>query len=158
MFFKSINLPANSESLLAKRKKRNIHLVSVFLFILLLCIGDNYAYAQADDSAVIDYKSYTSHLFTVTKSGKVRFGRYKNSILLDSILATDAQGNLIMVPKPTSFNWDQRYSGDREVNFRSASTAAFGKIAWEYSSQFKVKCWRYKWPTGVRTCYKLGCS
>lgn len=153
MFCKNKSLRSQFESLITKRKAGKAQLVSGFLFTMLLCIANSYTYAQSGgtDSAVVDYKSDTSHFFTVTRNGNigkvgigtgapqvqlhttgpVRFAKYKNNSLLDSVLATDVNGNLILVPKPAGFDWNNTFTGYRMVKFQNENDPYQAYLTWD---------------------------
>ncbi|HEY8896996.1 MAG TPA: hypothetical protein VIM79_19370, partial [Niastella sp.] len=130
-----------SVSLSSKRKAGNTKLVFLFLFTLLLCLGNSYTYAQTD-SAVLDYKNDTTHLFTLTKSGKVgigtgtptaqlhtlgtvRFQKFRNNTYEDSVLTTDVNGNLKFVHK-----WAGQTAQNGEANFYNANEANWHSKMW----------------------------
>lgn len=146
MFCKKTNLHSLTVSLLLRRKAGKNKLVSITLLTILLCIGSCYTYAQTD-SAVIDYKNDTTHLFTVTKSGKVgvgtgtpqaqlhttgtvRFAKFANNTYEDSVLTTDESGNLKFIPR-----WSNGFGGvftaPREVKFKQPGDVNIGKIGWD---------------------------
>lgn len=146
MFFRNTNLPAHTKSLLTKRKVNNTTLVSVLMFVLFMCIGNNYTYAQTGDSAVIEYKTDTTHHFIVTKGGKVgvgtgtpqvqfhttgavRFEKFKNNTYEDSVLTTDTSGNLKFVARAAS-NWGGTYTDPGKVILKSSITDRKGTIEW----------------------------
>ena len=143
MFCKNTNLRSLSVSLSLKRKAGNTKLVSFLLFTLLLCIGNSYTYAQTD-STVLDYKNDTTHLLTLTKSGKVgigtgtpaaqlhtlgtvRFAKFKNNTYEDSVLTTDVNGNLKFVAKNNMLWREIREAGELKfINDIESRTGTFG--------------------------------
>jgi hypothetical protein len=145
MFCKNTNLRSLPVSLSLKTKAGKPSLVSFFLFTLLLCIGNGYTYAQTD-TAVLDYKNDTTHLFTLTKSGKVgigtgtptaqlhtlgtvRFAKYRNNTYEDSVLTTDENGNLKFAPK-SKFDWSGTFTDPHSVSFNSTYASSKGNISW----------------------------
>ena len=152
MFCRNTNLLAKSESLMANKKAGKTKLISVLLFTLLLCIGSTYSYGQTDDSAIVDFKTDTSHHLVVTRSGKVgvgtdkpqvqfhttgyaRFAKYRNNIQGDSVLTTDQDGNLRFVYMP----YGSSGGGGASYSFQNGVTQNNGNVALGGQLQDSVK-------------------